>query len=61
VSALVDAAQLVLLITMSSLTTVSVVVLTRSIEGEDAGTAWMWAAAFVATSLFTDLLFWRVV
>jgi hypothetical protein len=46
---------------MSSLTTVSGVVLTRSIEGEDAGTAWMWAAAFVATSLLTDLLFWSVV
>jgi hypothetical protein len=61
VSVLVEAAQLVLLITMSSLTTVSGVVLTRSIEGDDAVTAWMWAAAFVATSLLTDLLFWSVV
>jgi hypothetical protein len=61
VSVLVEAVQLVLLITMSSLTTVSGVVLTRSIEGEGAGTDWMWAAVFVATSLLTDLLFWSVV
>jgi hypothetical protein len=61
VSTLIHVAQLVLLIIVSAMTTVSGMVLTRSIEEEDAGTAWMGAVAFVATSLLTDLLFWGVV
>jgi hypothetical protein len=57
-SAFIHVAQLVLLIVVSAMTTVSGMVLTRSIEEDYAGTAWMGAVAFVATSFLTDLLFW---
>jgi hypothetical protein len=61
VSVLVEAAQLGLLLVMSGMAALSGAVLANSIEGDDAGTAWRSAAAFVATSLLTDLLFWSVV
>ena len=60
-SDLIHVAQLLLLIIVSALTTVSGLVLTRGIEQEDAGTAWMAAVAFAGTSFLTDLLFWGVV
>jgi hypothetical protein len=31
-----------------------------SAQKGDSGRAWVWALAFVATSLLTDLLFWRL-
>jgi hypothetical protein len=60
-STVIHVAQLILLIIVSALTSVSGMVLTRSIEEEDAGTAWMGAVAFVGTSFLTDVLFWGVV
>ena len=59
-SAFIHVAQLVLLIIVSATTAISGLVLTRSIEKEDAGVAWMGALAFAITSFLTDLLFWGV-
>jgi hypothetical protein len=60
-SALVEAAQLGLLVVMTGMAAISGAVLVNSIEDEDAGSAWAWAGAFVVTSLLTDWLFWWLV
>ena len=60
-SVLVEAAQLGLLVVMSGIAALSGAVLAKSIEDEDAGSAWAWAGAFVVNSLLTDWLFWWLV
>ena len=42
-----------------SMTAFGLLMLIRAREGMS-GRAWIWASAFVATSLLTDLLFWRL-
>ena len=61
VSLFANFAQLSLLVVMVGLAALSGMVMSRSIQEEDAVIAWMGAAALVATSLLTDLLFWSVV
>ena len=53
------AERLELLVCMASLAmSCGLLMLIRAQEGKS-GLAWIWALAFVATSLLTDLLFWR--
>jgi hypothetical protein len=52
--------RLDLLVCMTSMAmSCGLLVLIRAQEGKP-GRAWLWAVAFVATSLLTDLLFWRL-
>jgi hypothetical protein len=52
--------RLELLVIMPSMAMLcGLLVLIRAQEGK-AGRAWVWTWAFVATSLVTDLLFWRL-
>jgi hypothetical protein len=46
---------------MSGMAAISGSVLAKRIEEEDAGSARVWAVAFVATSFLTDWLFWWLV
>lgn len=52
--------RLELLVFMASIAlSCGLLILIRIQEGKS-GRAWLWALAFVATSLLTDLLFWRL-
>jgi hypothetical protein len=52
--------QLELLVFMASMAmSCGLLVLIRAQEGKS-GRAWLWTRAFVATSLVTDLLFWKL-
>ena len=53
--------RLELLVCMTSMAMwFGMLLLIRAQEGES-GWAWLWAVAFVVTSLLADLLFWRLV
>jgi hypothetical protein len=60
VSIFVNAAQLTLLVFMAGVSGLSAVVMTRSIQEEDASSAWVWAVVFAMTSLLTAWTFWRL-
>jgi hypothetical protein len=60
-SAFVNAAPLTLLVTMAGVSGISAVVMTRSIQEEDAASAWVWAGVFAMASLLTAWSFWRLV
>lgn len=60
-SAFVDATQLSLLVAMSGMAGVSGLVLVKSIEEEDAASAWIWGTVFGASSLVATWSFWRLV
>ena len=60
-SVFVDAAQLGLLVAMSGMAGISGLVLVKSIEEADAGSAWIWGTVFGASSLAAALSFWRLV
>lgn len=59
-SVFVDAAHLGLLVAMSGMAAISAVVLTKSIEEEDAGSSWIWGSVFVATSFGVAWSFWTL-
>lgn len=60
ISPLTLAERLELFVCMASIAmSCGLLVLIRTQEGKS-GRAWLWALAFVATSLLTDWLFWRV-
>jgi hypothetical protein len=61
VSVFVDAALLGLLVTMTGMAGISGFVLTKSIEGEDSVSAWIWGTVFGATSLVAAWTFGRLV
>jgi hypothetical protein len=61
VSLFANFAQLSLLVVMVGLAAISGMVMTRSIQEEDAVTAWIWVAVFGATSLVAAWSFWRLV
>jgi hypothetical protein len=50
-----------LLVVMVGLAAISGIVMIRSIQEEDAVTAWIWVAVFGATSLVAAWSFWRLV
>jgi hypothetical protein len=60
VSVFVNASQLTLLVAMASVTGISAVVMTRSIQEEDASSAWVWASVYAMASLLTAWSFWRL-
>jgi hypothetical protein len=60
-SVFVEGAQLGLLVAMSGMAAISGLVTTRSIQEEDAVTAWIWVAVFGGTSLVAAWSFWRLV
>ena len=60
-SAFVDATQLGLLVAVSGMAGISGLVLVKSIEEEDAGSAWIWGTVFGVSSLVAALSFWRLV
>ena len=60
-SVFVDATQLGLLVAMSGMAGISGLVLVKSIEEADAGSAWIWGTVFGASSLAAALSFWRLV
>jgi hypothetical protein len=61
VSLFANFAQLSLLVVMVGLAAISGMVMTRSIQDEDAVTAWIWVVVFGATSLVAAWSFWRLV
>jgi hypothetical protein len=56
-----DALHLGLLITMSGMAATSGMVLTKCVEEEDSGSAWIWASVFGSTSFAVAWVFWRLV
>jgi hypothetical protein len=60
-SAFVNATPLTLLVTMAGVSGISAVAMTRSIQEEDAASAWVWAGVFAMASLLTAWSFWRLV
>lgn len=56
-----DASHLGLLVAMTGMAGVSGVVLAKSIEDEDAGSARVWESVFGAFSLVAACSFWRLV
>ena len=60
-SVFVDATQLGLLVAMSGMAGISGLVLVKSIEEADAGSAWIWGTVFGASSLAAALSFWRLI
>ena len=60
-SAFVDASHLGLLVAMSGMAAISGVVLTKSIEEENAGSARIWGMVFGASSLVAAWTFGRLV
>ncbi len=56
-----DATHLGLLVAMSGMAAISGLVLAQSIEEEDAGSSWIWASVFGATSLGAAWTFVRLV
>ena len=60
-SVFVDATQLGLLVAMSGMAGISGLVLDKSIEEEDAGSAWLWGMVFGASTLVAAWSFWRLV
>jgi hypothetical protein len=60
VSVFVNASQLTLLVAMASVTGISAVVMTRSIQEEDAASSWVWAGVYAMASLLTAWSFWRL-
>ncbi len=60
-SVFVDATQLGLLVAMSGMAGISGLILAKSIEEEDAVSAWTWGTVFGASSLVAAWSFWRLV
>jgi hypothetical protein len=60
VSIFVNAAQLTLLVSMAGVSGISAVVITRSIQEEDASSAWVWAGVYAMASFLTVWTFWRL-
>jgi phosphoglycerol transferase MdoB-like AlkP superfamily enzyme len=52
--------RLELLVCMASMAMSCGLLVLISAQERKSGRAWLWAWAFVATSLLTDLLFWRL-
>jgi hypothetical protein len=61
VSVFADSSHLGLVVAMSGMAAVSGLVTTWSIREEDAGSAWVWASVFGATSLVAAWTFRRIV
>ena len=61
VSVFVNAAQLTLLVVMMGLAAISGMVMARSIQEEDAASAWVWVSVFGVSSLIAAWSFWRLV
>ena len=60
-SAFLDATQLSLLVAMSGMAGISGLVLVKSIDEEDAVSAWIWGTVFGASALVAARSFWRLV
>lgn len=60
-SVFADSSHLGLVVAMSGMAAVSGLVTTWSIREEDAGSAWVWASVFGATSLVAAWTFGRIV
>ena len=60
-SVFVNAAPLTLLFAMAGVSGISAVVMTRSIQEEDASSAWVWAGVYAKASFLTAWTFWRLV
>ena len=60
-SVFADSSHLGLVVAMSGMAAVSGLVTTWSIREEDAGSAWIWATIFGATSLVAAWAFGRIV
>lgn len=61
VSIFVNVSHLGLLVAMSGMAAISGAVLTKSIEEEDAGSAWTWGTVFGTSSLVAAWTFGRLV
>ena len=60
-SVFVNAAPLSLLVAMACMACISALITTRSIQEEDAGSAWVWAGVFAMPSLLLAWYFRRLV
>ena len=60
-SIFVDFAHVSLFVTMIGAAVISGFILSECIKEDDAGSAWVWGALFVATSFGPTWGFWRVV
>ena len=59
-SVFVNAAPLALLVALIGIAATSGMVLVKSVQEEDGGGAWIWAASFVLASMLAALSFWRL-
>jgi hypothetical protein len=60
VSVFANAAPLALLVALTGIAATSGMVLVKSVQEEDAGAAWIWAASFILASILAAVSFWRL-